>query len=302
MSAVSLSMLTAFSSLHSCSLNRTYTAMNDLAEGQSIFDLSPLQALPNLKSLTLYGPGFGGLGSLAQLTSLNVSNGADCGLQCLFLHTLKSLTVQFCGNLTGLGALGVSGCLNLQSLVCHGARITANLAIHSLVLDTDVHLPASLSTLVHLTRLTFSLGSGQPPDTVSHAWVYKLTNLQEVTIGAVARNCRVSSRIGALTKLTKLAIGSSLSESTVDVCCVPWKLLCSLHTIEVYATHFSCNRRLLDLLDLQSLCSLRFANLRPVDGDSFKHCGTLLHQMGTRRPQVKCTFGCCFDNDAFDED
>ena len=283
-SAVSLSMLTAFSSLHGCTLSRSYCERP--GEEQSILSLSPLQVLPNLQSLTLCGSPFGGLGDLAHLTRLDVSGNADCGSQCLFLHTLKSLIVQVDGNLTGLGALGVSGCLNLQSLVCHGAVITAGLASHSLDTDTHVHLPASLSTLVHLTRLTFSQGSGQQPDTVSHAWVYKLTNLQEVTIGAVARNCRVSGRIGALTQLTRLTVGNGGSESTVDLHCVPWKRLRSLHTLEIRAANLCCECGLLDLLDLQCLRSLNFSGVRPVDRDSLEHCGTLLHKMGTQRPQV----------------
>lgn len=292
-SEVSFGLLTAFKSLRRCALNRTFGQRDDS------LDLSPLQALSQLQSLTLWEGAFGGLGSLAHLSSLDVSGNADCGMQCLFLHSLKSLTVHGSGELTGLGALGLSGCLNLQSLTCLGGRIVADVANHSLVLDTDAHVPVSLSRLTYLTYLHLGQCNGQQPDTISNTWIYNLMDLQNLTLGEVARDCVLSSMVTALTKLTRLLIRmSGAVESILDLRHVPWKHMHALHTLEVWHTErLHCDKELLGLLELQSLRSIRFCNVRPVDAESFEACGALLHQMASRRPGVKCVLGYGSDED-----
>ena len=139
--ACSIQLLGRFLSLETCALNSRTGSLN----------LTPLQALPKLRSLRLTG-NFNGLASLSHLTHIQCLDGTiDCTGSCKFGKTLQQLDA----NSTTFTNFDISVCQGLQVLKLDMSRVEHH---HNLMYAS--HAPYTPVELSLLTKLeTLSIGS-----------------------------------------------------------------------------------------------------------------------------------------------
>ena len=163
--ACSMQLLGSFSSLETCTLSSLRGSLN----------LTPLQALPKLRSLWLAGD-FDGLASLSHLTHIQCLAGfLDCTGSCKFGRTLQQLDVER----TIFENFDISVCQGLQVLKLDLSRVIHH---HSLMYASGPPItPVGLSLLTKLETLspTSSLTSC---DYISLAWINELTTQHQILL------------------------------------------------------------------------------------------------------------------------
>ena len=196
-------VLSTFTSLTFCELIAPHT---------TALDVGPLHALSGLSTLHLKAGIFRGVGYLAQLNSLHLSEAKayvqanqfapDTTVIPVPLEALQKLSLTE-SKLLGL-AHGMSTFTSLQSLKCHGSMIEADNISDCMCTMAYYHtqLPSNLAALACLTRICLVIRSAVYGTFQLH-WVQAIPGLEHLDLSIWSKCSRVEFDKG-LTCLSKL--------------------------------------------------------------------------------------------------
>ena len=295
-SRTALSLLPSFSALESCYFT---------SDPGSILDLTPLQALSNLKDLCLYGPGsFTGLHLLPPLTELafantDVGSVGDPSYGCL--STLCYLSIDHC-TLHGLHSRGLVACEALQDLECNDCIVSA-------IDDTDAwvsrqnaglsHFPPAMTSLTQLTALQLDCTFTSHDE--GHAmldWICCLTSLQELVLYH-AGPCHIGTDLSRLHKLSFLHLGSRRADfeqmglnicEAVWVLATKWSSMSALKSLTFDSSAVKAGAELLTLTQLVHFQKLSFEKCRVADTFTRECVLQLYDSLSAQRRKIVLSF------------
>ena len=274
--ACSVQLLGSFSSLEMCALSS--------AEG--VLHLTPLQALPKLKSLWLAGS-FDGLASLGHLTPLRCFAATiDCSGSCKFMTALQRLDMKN-STLENFDHRGLSICQGLRVLALQKSKV---IGAHSVLYAADhSYTPVGMSLLSNLDRLSLicNLRTAGP---ISLAWVSELTTLRDLNIGYINIDSGLIETLACLSSLTRLVVTGFdhlADASPVLNLDFSWSSLTALKYLSLRHSKFAMGPGTASLLRLQLLREIAFRSSVPQALSSIEHDAALIHSFATLRPQVR---------------
>ncbi len=276
--ACSMQLLGSFSSLETCTLSSLRGSLN----------LTPLQALPKLRSLWLAGD-FDGLASLSHLTHIQCLAGfLDCTGSCKFGRTLQQLDVER----TIFENFDISVCQGLRVLKLDLSRVIHH---HSLMYTSGPPItPVGLSLLTKLETLSLT-SSLTSCDYISLAWINELTTLQHLSIKFSYVESRLIKSL-PLSRLTRLVVSGSDDQDFRDSPCLvldldfDWSSLKALKHLFLSCCKLEVGPGSASLLLLQHLTDITLRYVMPETVASLEHYVALIHSLVTLRPHVRLDF------------
>ncbi len=274
--ACSLQLLGSFSSLEMCGLSS--------ADG--VLNLTPLQALPKLKSLSLTGS-FDGLASLTHLTYMECMVATiDCSKSCKFMTALQHLDM-ISTTFKNFDYRGPSVCQGLRVLAVQTSKVEG---AHSVLYAADhSYTPVGMSLLTRLVTLNLTCNL-HTTGTISLAWVSELTTLRDLEITYTNIDSGLLETLACLSRLTKLAVtgfGHPADLSPVLNLDFSWCSLTALKHLSLCQSKFVMGPGTASLLRLQHLTEIAFHNSTPQALSSIEHYAALIHSFAVLRPQVR---------------
>ncbi len=296
LSRSAISVLSTFTSLTFCEL---------IAPHDTPLDLGPLHALSGLSILHLKAGIFRGVGHLAHLSSLHLSEAVayvqanqlapDTTVIPVPLEALQKLSLTE-SKLLGLQAHGVSIFTSLQSLKCHCSIIEANSISDCMCTMANhyTHLPSNLAALTCLTRVCVVIRS-RVYGTFQLHWVQAIPGLEHLDLSFLSRCSRVEFDKGftCLSKLKTLSVsgpGHNYMDCTLALM-TPWESMLSLEELRFSAQELQFGKNILGLSKLQHIKCLFLRVQGVMDAATSKWLAALTQVMATKRPQVWCMFG-----------
>ena len=187
---------------------------------------------------------------------------------------------------------GLSQCTALHTLCLENCLIECQAMEHTLDIRQctagPAELPNNLSALTRLTQLQMIVSS-DIYGVFECPWLPKLTALKllhlEFECGTMRFN--VTDQMLSLVNLEHLAIQDFTTRSLVSLE-ASLHLLPMLQTLQLHSGRLKLDHRVLELVKLSSLRSLHFCRSQLFDDASVQNFGALMHEMGAKRPDVKC--------------
>ena len=296
-SGTTLNLLPSFRALATCALT---------SHPGSVLDLTPLQALSNLKVLNLNGPSsFTGLHLLPPLTELafqrtDVGLTGDPSYGCL--STLRDLSMYHCTirmRMHGLHSRGLVACEALQVLQCGDCIVSALDDTDAFWFGQDagvLHFPPAMTLLTQLTTLqldyTFTLHAE------GHAnleWIYGLTALQQLTLYCDGP-CRIGTNLSRLHKLTVVHLGTRqdyFAQADFEaewVLATKWSSMSALKSLTLDSSAVKAGAELLTLTQLVHLQKLSFEECRVANAFTHECILQLYDSLSARRRDTVLSF------------
>ena len=267
-----INSLCNFKALTTCSLT------SSLRPGTPGLDLTPLQSLEKLETLTLEQGGFFNIQVARQLTCLGVGNAQVTGVECSFCSFLVNLSIDG-SHLSSLDlhSNGLLACTALQSLELWGScNMSASRYEDGFDTDDDMlRLPEQMSCLQLLVDLTLCID--HPGWQKAFSTICTLTNLQALRLVA-AGTVEIGNTFKSLVKLRMLCVGSA-QEGCLKLS-LDWKALQALHSFAILCcSSFTCDVGILGLLELKHLSSLFVTDAPAADRSSADLMGTLKQRL-----------------------
>ena len=287
MSAVMLQTLPTFRHLRTCRLSA--------ASMSSEVDLTPLQGLTCVESLTLEAGNFNHFPVLLSLRSISFLHAEVEACQtCIFNSLLHSLYLQDSA-VNELHADGLVACVNLQDLSCENSSIYCMVAQSSLLTadNANSNVPSCLSALSCLTSLSITLGelhSGTAVNEQTLSCLFGLTSLHALALRFYC-HAAVPTAITRLSRLTALTIKGVESETACVPISVGFHADCARFSQlqELYLGHmviqFAYN--VLGLTTIRSLSQVSLCQLQCQNSLSTKCLCALLCMLSRHHPAVK---------------
>ena len=291
-SGIAFSLLPAFSALANCKLT---SSIDD------ILDLTPLQALSNLKVLNLNGPGsFTGLHLLPMLTELAcnctcVGSAGDPFYGCV--STLCDLSMYHC-TLPGVHSRGLVACQALQVLRCTDCIVSAIDGTDAWLFQQNAglsHFPPAMTSLTQLTALQLNYTFTSPEEGyVNLEWIYCLTTLQELTLYN-AGACHIGTTLSRLYKLSVLHLGTHEAYFEQDceavwVLATQWSFMSALKSLTFDRSVIKAGVELLTLSQLVHLQKLSFEKCRVADAFTYECVLQLYDSLSAQRRDIVLAF------------
>ncbi len=281
-----------------------------IAPHTTALDVGPLHALSGLSTLHLKAGIFRGVGHLAHLSSLHLSEAVawvqanqhvpDTAVIPVPLQALQKLSLTE-SKLMSLQAHGLSAFTSLQSLKCHCSTIEPDNISDCMctMANYRTHLPSNLAALTCLTRVCLVIWS-EVYGTFQLHWVQAISGLQHLDLSILSKCSRVEFDKG-LTCLSKLKTLSVSGPGYIYMDCTfalmtPWEFMLSLEERCFSAQQLQFGENILGLSKLQHLKRL-FLRVQGVTPATSRWLAALTQVMATERPQVWCIFGNEADSD-----
>ncbi len=294
-------VLSTFTSLTFCELIAPHT---------TALDVGPLQALSGLSTLHLKAGIFRGVGHLAHLSSLHLSEAVawvqakqrvpDTAVIPVPLEALQKLSLTE-SKLVSLQAHGLSAFTSLQSLKCHCSTIEADNISDCMctMANYHTHLPSNLAALSRLTRVCLVIRS-RVYGTFQLRGVQAIPWLEHLDLSFWSK-CRIEFDKG-FTCLSKLKTLSVSGPGHKDIKCTfalmtPWESMLSLEEVRFSAQELQFGENMLGLSKLPHIKCLFLRVQGVMDAATSKWLAALTQVMAIERPQVWCIFGNGADSD-----
>ena len=302
----SIALLGQFTTLTACVLNRDAYSDDTHPEGSSLqlpssISLLPFCDLPHLALLDLRRGTFEDLNAAMHLTSLKLNwCQVTCSAECSSVSSLVHLDASN-SSISNFHSHGLSACSALVSLSCAEVYISADSASDTLCLlgnehwawpDHDVPnghgevcMPASLSILTALTRMTFEVYACDAHLQLS--WLNNLSALQHISIHMDTVEVDLPSSFSNLTSLSYLQLVNFASEGRMQL--APG--LADLVALETLSLHGqavgSFGHDLSKLLALQRLEKVKLSGISDkCSGDTVAHVAMLASKLARHRQVV----------------
>ena len=298
----SIALLAQFTTLTACLLNRDAYSNDTPPEGLSLsssISLLPLGNLPHLALLDLHGGTFEDLNAAMHLTSLKLSwCQVTCSVECSCVSSLVHLDASNT-SISNFHPQGLSACSALVSLSCAEVYKSADNISDALFLLDDEHwtwpdlpdghgevrMPASLSTLTALTRMTFEVYMCDAHLQLS--WLNSLPALQHISIHMDTVKVDLPSSFSNLTSLSYLQLVNFASEGRMQL--APG--LADLVALETLSLHGqavgSFGHDLSNLLALQRLDKVKLSGISDTcSGDTVAHVAMLASKLARHKQDV----------------
>ena len=286
-----LSLLPSFSALASCDLKSDLNMM---------LDLTPLQALLNLKVLCLYGLGsFTGLHLLPALTELafvctRVGSVGDPSYGCL--STLCDLSIDH-STLHGIHSRGLVACEALQVLRCTDCTVGAIDGTDAWSFRQNAgtlsHFPPAMTALTQLTALQLNyIFTSHEEGHVNLEWIYGLTALQELTLYN-SGPCHIGTNLSKLHRLTFLHLGTRQDYIEAEaewVLATKWSSMSALKSLTFDRSSIKAGVELLTLSQLVHLQKLSFEKCRVADAFTYECVLQLYDNLSAQRHDIVLSF------------
>lgn len=254
-------------------------------------DLTPLQALPSLRSLVLKNGSFFSLNAVAHLSSLSI---VQCQIRMgSFVTPLEKLFISD-SRIDGFGSRDLSACQSLE----HLTLINSFLSPAQTDLYGDQYMDpypekeniSHLSGLTGLKTLRLDF-AGIQAKALNVDWLYHLVQLGKLKL--VHKGSLVLSEgMGSLSKLMSLSIDSTQRQVPGQRCCIAphtvfkfeWRKLGALRHVEVCGD-FVVDLRLLDLITLKHLQHVNFEG-HPLNRSSVSAFAICTYRLAALRSEV----------------
>ncbi len=294
-------VLSTFTSLKFCEL---------IAPHDTALDVGPLHALSCLSTLHLKAGSFRGVGHLAHLSSLHLSEAVawaqanqlapNTTVIPVPLEALQKLSLTW-SKLLGPQAHGLSAFTSLQSLKCHCSTIeTDNISdCMCTMANYRTHLPSNLAALACLTRVCLVIRSRVYGTFQLHG-VQAIPGLVHLDLSFLSK-CRIEFDKG-FTCLSKLKTLSVSGPGHKDINCTfalmtPWESMLSLEEVRFSAQELQFGENMLGLSKLPHIKCLFLRVQGVMDAATSKWLAALTQVMAIERAQVWCIFGNGADSD-----
>lgn len=284
-SARSLSLLAAFTSLEECAFWQ---------HDEQHLDLAPLRLLPSLSYLVLQDGRLKGLSHLTALTRLDCTEAflyADCWHQ--IAPTLQHLYIEK-GDVAEVLPAYFAPCTALTQLVLKSVYYSWGMyEVDKLEPDIDV-VPDDSHMLTQLHTLDISMNLAELLDgrdlIPNLEWVFRLTSLEDLSIQFVRCLGNMLQNASLLTNLTRLSIcGDDIKfqetrEYDFDI---EWHRLRALQTLSIRALTLHLGPGFAGLLQLTHLREVSFSEIILHGQSDNAYFAALIDDLAMHCPQVK---------------
>ena len=266
------------------------------SDTNNVFDISALQALPHLRTLSLFGGEYSIKELPEGLLSLRLK---DANLELVELTTsvvpLQNLKVVGC-RFFNSHSDGILAYTTLQELYLYSGSVYGSYTSDGKVVEFgrspyyESYSCPDLSPLKFLSVLyTNASGHDEPIDWVC---LYCLSSLQALTLHSTFQDLKIDQKLTMLSNLTSLKlIGASVpcryNVVLVSVAInVSWGAMSSLQTIYVESDRLQFGPNMLELLQVLSLRCVTFLNSKHVTAEQPADFAALVQGLIVQRPGV----------------
>jgi len=266
------------------------------SDTNNVFDISALQALPHLRTLSLFGGEYSIKELPEGLLSLRLK---DANLELVELTTsvvpLQNLKVVGCRFFNNHSD-GILAYTTLQELYLYSGSVYGSYTSDGKVVEFgrspyyESYSCPDLSPLKFLSVLYMNAsGHDEPIDWVC---LYCLSSLQALTLHYTSQDLKIDQKLTMLSNLTSLKlIGASVpcryNVVLVSVAInVSWGAMSSLQTIYVESDRLQFGPNMLELLQVLSLRCVTFLNSKHVTAEKPADFAALVQGLIVQRPGV----------------
>ena len=258
------------------------------------FDISVLQALPHLRTLSLYMGEYctkelpeGLLSLRLEDANLDLVEPTTCVVPLQSLKVVHSI-------FSGIHSDGILAYTTLQELYLYNSSIDGSYTSDGKIVEFgrcghESYSCPDLSPLKFLRVLYMNAsGHNEPIDWVC---MYCLSSLQALTLHSTTQDLKIDQKFTMLSKLTTLKlIGASwpyAHQVVVSVAInVSWSAMSSLQNICVESDRLQFGPNMLELLQVSSLRCVTFLNSKHVTADQLADFAALVQGLTVQRPEV----------------
>ncbi len=259
------------------------------------FDISALQALPHLRTLSLYVGEYCIKELPKGLLSLRLED-ADLELveptTCVVpLQNLKVILCRF----SGIHSDGILAYTTLQELYLYGGSIDGSYTSDDNIVEFgrcryESYRCPDLSPLKFL-RVLYMNVSGSPYDEpIDWVCLYCLSSLQALTLHSTTQGLKIDQKLtmlGTLTSLKLIGAAPPYACRVVVAINVSWGAMSSLQNIYVDSDRLQFGPNMLELLEVSSLRRVTFLNNKHVTTEQPADFAAVVQGLIVQRPGVR---------------
>ncbi len=271
----------------------------DSSDPSQDLNISALQALPHLKTLSLYDGEYrtselheGLLTLLLENANLELGHPATC------VVPLQNLRVVF-SHFSRVHKDGILAYTTLQELYLHNGSVDGSCTSHVNTVEfgecyDDRFRCPDLSPLKSLTVLYMNVSGSLNDEPIDWVCLYCLSSLQALTLHFTTRDVKVDQNLTRLGNLTSLKlIGAALPYErrsymhvvsvTIDV---NWGAMPTLQNIYIESDRLQFGPNMLELLQVSGLRSVTFLDSKRVTAEPPATFTALVQGLTVQRPGV----------------